>query len=348
VSPSVGQVGPCAEQETGGKWWMRLFLTPALVVIALSGCSSAEFATDNGNLASGDGGPGGDGGNGNGGAGTGGSIGKGGSSTGGKGNGGGVSAGGASAGGAGNGGAISDGGASAGGAGNGGASAGGGMSSGGAGAGGMSAGGASAGGGIGAGGVSAGGGISAGGGTGVTQSGDCTLGGTDCHNSTRCVEVTAGGYRVCAVKFPEASTCAGPGECCKTSDCQSGQICYPEPLAPACGGPVVIDGNVCSGDLCTSDAACGANEICAPAGTFERKVRMCVPAGCRLDTDCKASPGGICAPVSGGCCNAPFGLYCVYPGVGCRSNADCASGNCQIDANAGYTICSNGPIICPV
>lgn len=179
----------------------------------------------------------------------------------------------------------------------------------------------------------------------VMNSGDCRLDGADCHNGARCVEVTPGGYRVCAVKFPEATSCAMPGQCCQTSDCQNGAICYPEPLAPVCG-PVSVSGNVCSSGTCTSDSTCGANSICAPAGTFDRKVRMCVPAGCLRDVDCKDAPGGICAPVSGGCCDLPIGLYCVYPGSGCRDNSDCSAGNCAVDPK-GFSFCSASPLLCP-
>jgi hypothetical protein len=159
------------------------------------------------------------------------------------------------------------------------------------------------------------------------------------------VEVTPGGYRVCTVSYPEATGCAQTGGCCTTNDCPQGKTCFPEPLAPSCSGVIGIDSNVCAGDQCTDDS-CGSSGICAPRGTFGRKVRMCVPASCRRDTDCTLFNSGICAPVTGGCCGNPFGLYCVYP-FGCRNNGDCATGNCTIDQQ-GYSNCSSNPLICPL
>jgi hypothetical protein len=253
-------------------------------------------------------------------------------------------AGGANAGGDNAGGVTSNGGATS----NGGTSAGGSIGNGGTSAGGVVGnGGTSAGGAVGNGGVSAGGAVGNGGAT-SSQSGDCAIGADDCHNGTSCVEVTPGGYRVCAVKVPEVNGCTvGVSGCCSSSECQGGRKCYASPLAPNCSGAVIIDNNVCASDTCTSDSACGANGICAPAGTFMRKVAMCVPAACRHDTDCTGAPGGICAPVSGGCCDIPYGLYCVYPNKGCRSNADCQTGNCALDPQ-GFSVCSSSPLICPL
>jgi hypothetical protein len=199
--------------------------------------------------------------------------------------------------------------------------------------------------GTGTGGTSVGGGVGTGGAP--ANSGDCTLDRSTCGANSRCVEITPGGYRVCTTHFPEATSCSGAQECCQSSDCKAGATCYPTPLAPTCGGIVMIDSNVCASDMCASDADCGATEICVPAGTLDRKVRMCVPHGCHRDTDCNAATGGVCAPVSGGCCSGGIGLYCVYPGVGCRKNADCASGNCTIDSK-GASQCSTSRLVCPL
>ena len=332
---------------------MRRFLFASISWLAL-GCSSEQFTTAT-RSGLGDGGPGTGGGSNTGGSTGGGGRGNGGSAAGGSAATGGTNAGGTSGGGTtGNGGSTSNGGASAGGVvGNGGTSAGGIVGNGGTSAGGVVGnGGTSAGGVVGTGGVSAGGvvgtgGIVGNGGTASRQSGDCTIGMDDCHNGTTCVEVTPGGYRVCAVKYPEANGCSPAGGCCQSSDCPGGATCFPSPIAPSCSGVVIIDGNVCASDQCSSDSACGSAAICAPAGTFMRKVRMCVQAACRRDTDCTMAPGGICAPVSGGCCDIPYGLYCVYPNKGCRSNADCPTGNCALDPQ-GFSVCSTTPLICPL
>jgi hypothetical protein len=209
------------------------------------------------------------------------------------------------------------------------------------GSGGTASGGASATGGI-------GGGTGGSGTGGVPNVGDCALGSNSCGSNSRCVEVTPGGYRVCTTPYPEATSCTGSpgsGGCCKSSDCSNGAKCYPTPLAPQCGGIIAIGSNVCSADICTSDTSCGTGQICVPAGTLDRKVRMCVPAGCHHDTECTAAPGGICAPISGGCCSGAVGLSCVYPG-GCRQNKDCASGNCQIGPKG--AACSADPPVCPL
>jgi hypothetical protein len=167
------------------------------------------------------------------------------------------------------------------------------------------------------------------------------MGPSDCGGDP-CVELYPGGYRVCAVKVPEATTCSTPpGQCCKTSDCgldarPSGK-CILGPVEPYCGGPAIVMNNVCASDACTTAADCsGANAICAPAGTLGRKAARCLTGGCRFDTDCTAEPGGACVTVAGACCNQPVGLFCLYPG-GCRSNADCKPGEqCHTDATHAF------------
>jgi hypothetical protein len=83
-----------------------------------------------------------------------------------------------------------------------------------------------------------------------------------------------------------------------------------------------------------------------PAGALDRKVNTCITGGCRRDDECTASAGGKCEPVTGPCCNGPSGLYCVYPGTGCRTSADCASGSsCQIQNNKN-AVCVTGSVAC--
>ena len=168
----------------------------------------------------------------------------------------------------------------------------------------------------------------AGTGTGATGAGgslpggDCTTD-ADCPGGT-CAPITPGGWLVCLVVPPEATSCNPPmnqaDQCCSSADCKQGQ-CWSTQTLPYCGGPAMQIYNECMTDACTSDAECvhGADvppEICAPAGTFGEPVRFCFTAYCHTDADCTAQPGGVCRPVTGPCCAAPVGLGCVYPG-GC-------------------------------
>jgi hypothetical protein len=178
------------------------------------------------------------------------------------------------------------------------------------------------------------------------NSGDCDSD-ADCPGSA-CVEITPGGFRVCRTDYPEATVCTGSGldECCTTADCPAG-ACLIEPIVPYCGGPAMLEYNVCAQDQCASDTECGDGVICAPAGTLGGKVRACAAAGCTLDTDCAAEAGGICAPYTDPCCSNPTGLFCVYPSDGCRSSNDCKSCEyCEI-APDGRARCVAGFPACP-
>jgi hypothetical protein len=164
------------------------------------------------------------------------------------------------------------------------------------------------------------------------------------------VEVTPGGYRVCAEHVVEATSCTMTmaDQCCSSADCEAkvpGTKCYEEPVEPHCGGAQLIS-NVCAADRCASDADCpGPNGVCVPAGTLGRKIRSCMPSGCRLDRDCTAQPGGFCAPVTDGCCQAAMGLYCIYAD-GCRADSDCKAGQfCATDGTR--TVCKDGLRTCP-
>ncbi|CAN92111.1 hypothetical protein predicted by Glimmer/Critica [Sorangium cellulosum So ce56] len=184
------------------------------------------------------------------------------------------------------------------------------------------------------------------GGAAGANSGDCHTD-ANCPGST-CVDITPGGFRVCKTNYPPAETCARPDfdECCTTEDCGPGSTCLAAPLLPYCGGPPPLENNVCAKDLCSSDDECPGG-LCAPAGTLNNKVRACVSARCRLDADCDAEPGGICATVRDPCCNQPEGLFCVYPGSGCRSSSDCGQGEyCGRDAG-GAARCIVGDVVCP-
>ena len=104
--------------------------------------------------------------------------------------------------------------------------------------------------------------------------------------------------------------------------------------------------NQCAVDQCTKDADCATGQVCGLAGALGAEIRACLQAGCKVDGDCAARAGGTCAPVSEPCCGVNAGLYCVYPGGGCRKNADCpATQYCRITGVA--AACQTGAPVCP-
>jgi hypothetical protein len=111
--------------------------------------------------------------------------------------------------------------------------------------------------------------------------------------------------------------------------------------------------NVCGVDQCAKDVDCAPGQICAPAGALGLEIRACLAAHCKVDADCAAHAGGVCAPVLAPCCNAAAGLFCTYPGLGgCRRNTDCAPRPdhptfCFPDPDAGVASCQNGSPTCP-
>lgn len=183
--------------------------------------------------------------------------------------------------------------------------------------------------------------------TGMTKnSGDCDSS-ADCPPNGQCVELTPGGFRVCQYPVPEATSCTDPmnDECCGSAECSAGSKCYPGPLVPSCGGPQIIPHNQCGSDFC-SPGSCPSG-VCAPSGTVNNAVATCIAAGCLLDADCKAHAGGICATWVEPCCNGTAGLACIYPGLNCRTSADCNDGSfCGLDATGSPT-CMPGFPACP-
>ncbi|MFO0611268.1 MAG: hypothetical protein U0414_01675 [Polyangiaceae bacterium] len=186
------------------------------------------------------------------------------------------------------------------------------------------------------------------------NSGDCD-GDADCPPNGHCVELTPGGFRVCQYPTPEATSCDDPmnDTCCSTAECKNpGEKCLPGPILPSCGGPQILPHNECAADLCATDKDCDGPAVCAPADTVGSQIATCLYAPeCKHDTDCSAHPGGICATVQGSCCNAAVGLFCIYPGINCRSDADCESPTtkmyCGFDENAS-PVCLPGSATCPV
>jgi hypothetical protein len=105
--------------------------------------------------------------------------------------------------------------------------------------------------------------------------------------------------------------------------------------------------NECAADQCSADKDCGANQICAPAGTLGLRIRACLSAACKTNADCTAAVGGVCAPVQEPCCNTVAGLFCRYPGNGCRKNGDCPSPQ-FCDTSSGVAVCATGAPACPL
>ena len=181
---------------------------------------------------------------------------------------------------------------------------------------------------------------------GTTNSGDCKSD-ADCPNG-KCVELALGGFRTCEVTVPLATKCVAGDACCPddlTKACLAGR-CVLGPAAPSCGLPEASR-NFCAAAQCTSNLACKDKNTCAPAGTLGRKEAMCLTGSCRLDSDCTAVKGGKCEPVTLPCCDGVSGLYCVYPGTGCRSSADCNGGTCQLSSDGKSMACQAGGVSCP-
>jgi hypothetical protein len=184
-----------------------------------------------------------------------------------------------------------------------------------------------------------------------TIHGDCHLD-SECA-SGKCVPVTPGGFLVCVVTPVKATTCnTSLDQCCPTQKpCANNAQCLVGPLVPVCTGLPQPPHNQCAVDQCMKDVDCAPGQICALAGTLALEIRACVDAHCKVDTDCTAHPGGICAPVVEPCCGTTAGLFCVYPqSGGCRKNADCTAQPgtyCAPDPTSGTASCQAGAPICP-
>jgi hypothetical protein len=186
------------------------------------------------------------------------------------------------------------------------------------------------------------------------SSGDCQSD-ADCAGGP-CVAVTPGGFEVCVVPPVKATSCTNAGDlCCPSSHpCPDQEPCYVGPLVPVCAGTPVAPHNQCGVDQCTKDVDCAPSQICAPAGTLGLAINACVFAYCKVDADCAAHPGGVCAPVTAPCCAASAGLFCDYPSDGgCRGAADCPAlpnapnRYCAPDPTSGTAACQIGAPLCP-
>lgn len=166
----------------------------------------------------------------------------------------------------------------------------------------------------------------------------------DCPGGT-CVEIVAGGYRVCLDPPMSATRCDRPGEdqCCTSASCPHGTLCFLGPVHPICSGVVQLPANECAADECTHDSDC-APGICVAAGILA-PVATCLDATCRHDGDCTAEVGGACILARDPCCALPVALVCAYPSDGCATNADCTFGHCEVVT--GRARCVPGGPACP-
>jgi hypothetical protein len=156
---------------------------------------------------------------------------------------------------------------------------------------------------------------------------------------------------MCTPIIPEVTQCTDSAdECCSTADCSTGRcVHWPDPSY--CGGMQPMAQNRCIADDCQSDADCESIwpfwGVCVEAGVFGHAVRTCVNMACRVDADCNAKPGGRCMPVVEPCCSQPRGLFCNYPGEGCRDESDCPDGYCGINEGSKHSECVAGDYACP-
>lgn len=178
----------------------------------------------------------------------------------------------------------------------------------------------------------------------------------DCAPDGHCVELTAGGYRVCSYPPPAPQPCANgapspPDECCGTC---AGGTCT---LATSCGGAFIMPHNACAISRCATDADCGANGVCLPTGVGSPYARTCMPSNeCLRHSDCTAAPDGVCALVGtigplpqcapwacpgSSSTQVANGLMCIY-GSECADDVDCAPGKGHCEKIGGRPTCQPG------
>jgi hypothetical protein len=206
-------------------------------------------------------------------------------------------------------------------------------------------------------------------GTACTSDANCTDG--------PCVTVEIGGnnVRFCSQACgdcPSGFICSpvdGEGDVCVFANAGvagPGEACDPPGCADACGAVEVI---------CTSNAQCGADEICEVAGQDQQgnPVRACIPVNCngcfqiddagnsqcftQCDVDNPACPGGLnCLPLGAG---SSFGVCSEGPSscnevtlTGCPPDQNClglqgGGAACFPGGNAGPgDTCTDDPSVC--
>jgi hypothetical protein len=176
------------------------------------------------------------------------------------------------------------------------------------------------------------------------NSGDCDTD-ADC-SGAKCVEVTPGGFRVCAAPVPSAMGCKSTlDQCCSNENCLGDKKCFAKFGYCEAQGQYY---NTCRSDACATDADCAFedfSQICVPAGVLENGTSFCMDVLCKSDRECQAEPGGKCAPIFDGWIGVYIGLACVYPSDGCRSEKECLSTqSCKLVGQR--TKCANGTFEC--
>lgn len=128
-----------------------------------------------------------------------------------------------------------------------------------------------------------------------------------CATSADC---TSRGYGSCTAGHCVSDFCLADG------DCQKGYVC-------ACGG-----------ETFTVSPPAGAPDAAAEAYA----INTCVPATCRMDSDC--GPEGYCSPSYA--CGTVQGYYCHGPADTCADPAKdcCGSADCFWSAPAGAFVCA--------
>jgi len=158
---------------------------------------------------------------------------------------------------------------------------------------------------------------------------------------------------------PDAGMCIDlpPGDRVAPITCSSCRPTGPEPtgIGGACSmhsdctadanGRCVIGmaGTYCDYDECFVDGDCDADELCSCDGSYGGGGNRCVPANCRVGSDCTS---GVCSPsyscLLGG---PPTGWYCRTAADTCVDETGCAaiSGRrCAFNTGMGLWECAYG------
>jgi hypothetical protein len=134
------------------------------------------------------------------------------------------------------------------------------------------------------------------------------------------------------------ATDGGSTSCASSADCNGDAATY---------NPLTCLGGTCSYDECLTDADCPTATLCVcgadTGGGFIRHYNVCVPADCRVDSDCGA--GAYCSP-SRGYCGSLSGYYChgthdtcVDPSTDCPCVSPPYSPACVYAPEVGYWVC---------
>ena len=179
--------------------------------------------------------------------------------------------------------------------------------------------------------------------TGTSAEGhDCTTD-QDCADGT-CVAVpqASDGARACQTDPTLwAHTCDTPGaagECCGDEHCTDGSFgdgrCAAMEIG-YCGGPQPPEENICRYDGCSSDADCGDQLACLPAGVLGSLTRDCIQANCESHDDCDDRAGGFCSLLYSSQTCPGVKLGCTYSDSECRRAQGCESGKLCVGSEDG-------------